>query len=569
MNYFFILSPDINKIVGLAFKAMKVSRQFLLLALTVCLINISMPNLVKAAAGDLDLTFGMGGKLAARFSDSPQFFASARDVITQPDGKILIGATTSVGATFDFGIARYYPDGTPDTSFGIGGKVITDFNLNAGFDDQELRQLLLQPDGKILAVGADQNRSFLQESRFAIVRYHPDGSLDSSFGAGGKVTTGFFGGFGGYGTAMNVVIQADGKIVVAGFSINGLTYFILVRYNINGTLDTSFGSGGKVLNTFGNGGPNAEGAQAYDVKLRPNGKIVASGAAYSPTNSHLSFVVAQFNPDGSRDTSFGNGGFSLIQIAYADRVRSMALLPDGKILLAGQSNNLTTLQTNLALARCNADGTLDQTFGVGGIIPTFPVQGLEPVEMVVQPNKKIVIAVFPFGGPESNFTLMRCHEDGSLDGSFGSGGVVSTDFFGAEDITTTVALQEDGKIIAAGSVYDSLNNRYYFGLARYHGDPIDADVCLQDDTSGNLLKFHSTTGTYQFTRCGGATLGGTGTVIKRGCIIMLEVNTNGRRINAKVDTCQNKGTASVQLFSPNMMFTISDRNTANNACVCP
>jgi uncharacterized delta-60 repeat protein len=315
-------------------------------------------------------------------------------VALQPDGKIVAAGTATRGATIisDFALARYNPDGSLDATFGSAGKVTTDF----GGDSDRAQSVALQPDGKIVAAGTTSTPG-VSGADFALARYNPDGSLDATFGSAGKVTTDFGGG------AEAVALQPDGKIVAAGSASPGATIFsdfALARYNPDGSLDATFGSGGKVTTEF-----TANFDQANTVALQPNGKIVAAGRTGAGT-SH-DFALARYNPDGSLDATFGSGG------------------------------KVTTDFT----------GGSDQAFGVA-----------------LQPNGKIVAAGTAHTGTILEFALVRYKKHGGLDPSFGSGGKVTTDFTGSNDLAFGVTLQPDRKIVAVGDA-GTVNSD--FALARY------------------------------------------------------------------------------------------------------
>lgn len=167
-----------------------------------------------------------------------------------------------------------------------------------------------------------------------------------------------------------------------------------------------------------------------------------------------------------------------------------------------------------------------------------------------------------------DFNIMRYDTNGHLDPSFGSGGLVTTDFFNNSDTAFAVAIQPNGMIVAAGAAFDITSFNESFALARYNGDGASFDICLQDDSNGSLLQINPTTGDYQFSNCGGLTIGGTGTLTKRGSLITLQHNSADCRVTATIDTATGKATASIQLFSQGRTFTITDRNINNNTCSC-
>ena len=231
---------------------------------------------VVAADGDLDTSFGTGGKVVTSFLGQDDF---VRSIAIQSDGKIVVAGETKNGTYDEFALARYNPDGTLDTSFGnSGGKMITNSNNNG----DHARSVAIQSDGKIVLAGAGDNTG---NDDFALYRYNTDGSLDSSFGTGGKVFTAVGS---GNDFAESVAIQSDGKIVVAGYSYNGSNDdFALVRYNTDGSLDTSFDSDGKVTTDFGAGSDVAN-----SVAIQSDGKIVAAGN--SKNGNYRDFALVRY-----------------------------------------------------------------------------------------------------------------------------------------------------------------------------------------------------------------------------------------------------------------------------------
>jgi uncharacterized delta-60 repeat protein len=538
----------------------RLSHRLLVAGVVALLICWPMPNRVHAAVGDLDPTFGSGGKVTTNFFNIPRvfFFDHAADVALQSDGKIVAAGYAAGAETnfkYDFVLARYNTDGSLDSSFGVGGKVSTDFSAS----DDVAFAVAIQPDGKIIAVGWSSTQDVSSDRSFALVRYNTDGSLDSSFGAGGKVTTRFFN---ADDFAAAVVLQPDGKIVAAGAALHaGASYdFAAARYNTDGSLDSSFGVGGKVtIDFFGNGD------QALAIARQPDGKLVLAGIAFNLSTDN-DFALVRYNIDGTLDSSFGAGGKVTTDIAgFYDIGNAVAIQADGKIVVVG--NAVTVSGSGGALTRYKPDGSLDTTFGSGGKIFNDFFDNANDVK--IQPSGKIIVAGVAGEFGSFDFGLMRYNPDGSPDAGFGAGGKVTTDFFGSDDRAFAIALQPDSKIVLAGSAYDINTNNESFALARYTGDGASFDVCLQDDSNGNILRFNSTTGDYQFTICSsGLVLGGTGSLIKRGSTITLQHDAADRRVLAKVDGSLNKGTASIQVFSLGRTFTILDRNTSNNACAC-
>jgi uncharacterized delta-60 repeat protein len=226
--------------------------------------------------GSLDTTFGSEGQLRTDF-----FGGYRSDLVLQPDGKIVVVSNTFPG---NFWLARYNSDGSLDGTFGMSGKVAIDFNLT--------RAVALQPDGKLVVAGSSSG------NQPVLCRYNSDGSLDSSFGAGGRMATGF--------TGQALALQSDGRIAVAGFVSITPSYadFALARYTADGSLDMTFGTGGQVITAFY---PNYDywSGAAYAVALQSDGKIVAAGGDLVDESG---LRLARYNSDGSLDTTFGIGG---------------------------------------------------------------------------------------------------------------------------------------------------------------------------------------------------------------------------------------------------------------------
>jgi uncharacterized delta-60 repeat protein len=379
-----------------------------------------------AAPGDLDSTFGDGGKVTTDL----RFIDLARDVAIQRNGKIVVVGGTSDNN--DFALTRYNRDGSLDPSFGEGGKVITDFF--GGFEDGH--GVAIQPDGKIIVVGEEFHGED-SNANFGLARYNSNGTLDQHFGIGGKVTTDF----GGFDLADAVVLQRDGKIVVAGGANNN---FGLARYNRDGSLDPSFGEGGKVETDFGGTNEIARG-----IALQRDEKIVVAG----PTDqglSDLNMALVRYNTDGSMDMSFGDSGKVITDFfGDLDAATGIVVQRNGKIVVAGYAFNPDNGTDDFALARYNRDGSLDAHFGVGGKVTTdFGEFDFEPAISLDQKGR-IVVAGFTVSFDDADFALARYHSDGRLDSRFGTGGKVTTDF-GDNDQAGGMVIQQDGKIVLAG-----------------------------------------------------------------------------------------------------------------------
>lgn len=424
-----------------------------------------------AQPGTLDNTFGTGGKVTTSIGS---YEDNGRSVAIQADGKIVVAGSSSVssmGNNFDFALVRYNSTGTLDSTFGTGGKVTTDI----GSDDRGY-SVAIQADGKIVVAGYTYNGSNLYD--FALVRYTGTGILDNTFGMGGKVTTSI-GSSDDYG--YSVAIQADGKIVVAGTSL--FTGFALVRYDSTGSLDNTFGTGGKVTTAIGSGL-----SYGFSVAIQTDGKIVMAG--YSPNGGNNDFALVRYTSTGSLDNTFGSGGKVITAIGgAADEGSSVAIQTDGKIVVAGMSNNGTN--RNFALARYTGTGSLDNTFGSGGKVTTT-VGSYYSVghSVAMQADGNIVVSGHSYNGNNYDFDLVCYTGTGSLDNTFSSGGIVNTPLSG-EDIGYSVVIQADGKIVVAGSSGDD------FAVVRYNGAAASGINTVTEQTTGINISPNPTTGIIQ------------------------------------------------------------------------
>ena len=287
--------------------------------LTISLSNLQSP--AWAADGDLDTSFDTDGKLTTAIGSGADI---AYSVVLQSDGKILVAGNSYNGSNDDFAIVRYNTDGSLDTSFDTDGKKTT--AIGSGAD--VANSVVLQSDGKILVAGSSDIGSNYD---FAIVRYNTDGSLDTSFDTDGKKTTAIGS---GADVANSVVLQSDGKILVAGYSYNGSNDdFAIVRYNTDGSLDTSFDTDGKKTTAIGSGADVAN-----SVVLQSDGKILVAGSSFNGSDND--FAIVRYNTDGSLDSTFGTDGELTTAIGSgSDGANSVVLQSDGKIVAAGYSSN--------------------------------------------------------------------------------------------------------------------------------------------------------------------------------------------------------------------------------------
>ena len=418
--------------------------------------------------GDLDPSFSGDGKVTTDFDFGLSFgFSSlAYAVVAQSDGKIVVAGYTEAPSAFEnFALARYLADGTLDPTFGDGGKVTTDFG---GVD--RVHALVRQPNGKIVAAGFSAADTF-SPGDFALARYLADGTLDPTFGDGGKVTTDF----GGDEQAFALIRQPDGKLVAAGGTDTSSVYtFALARYLADGTLDPTFGDGGKVTTDFGDGQ-----AQAFALIRQPDGKLVAAGGTVGGATD---IALVRYHANGTLDRTFGGDG--KVTTDFGGREDAFALIrqPDGKLVVAGRAIAHSGA-TDIALVRYHANGTLDRTFGGDGKVTTDFVGGYDDASALVrQPGGKLVIAGVAVDARGNNhMALVRYHANGTLDRTFGGDGKVRT-AFSSDSAATALALQPgDGRLVVAGVA----NFPGDFALARYHAFTCNGVGVTQVGTAGN------------------------------------------------------------------------------------
>jgi uncharacterized delta-60 repeat protein len=369
-----------------------------------------------------------------------------------PTAVTIRGVSGAAEATRSLTVTVHGPPGSLDTSF-AGGKVI----LPVGNSDDYCYAMAVQADGKVVLAG----RAAEHLGDLAVVRLDRDGTLDATFGTGGKVTTDLAG---RSETANAVAVQADGKIVVAGTttSVGTGNDFVVARYTVNGALDTEFGSGGKVVTSFGD-----DSDTAYALVIQPDGKLVVGGdsnqAGVVPTG--LDFALARYNSDGSLDASFGTGGkvtTSLAAHGGRDSIYALALQPvdgEARIVAAGGEGDF-------AVARYRADGQLDSSFATGGkLMAVFGSVIGAARAVAVAVDGSVVVA----GHDNHDFAVVRLDRNGQMDGGFGTGGKVVTAVSTTSwDEAQGLAIDADGKIVVAGWAFEN-GTSGNFALVRYDG----------------------------------------------------------------------------------------------------
>jgi uncharacterized delta-60 repeat protein len=399
---------------------------------------------INNTAGSLDDTFGTGGSVQISFGaqDDVPF-----GIVVQPNDYVVIVGRTFNGTYDDFAVARITHDGVLDSGFGSGGKTTTSFGAAAGAYAVAL-------DGtKIVVAGYATVGSYKQA---AIARYNSNGTLDSTFGTAGKTSVAFQ--TNSDNEAFAVAVQSDGKYVISGYTLKQSTAnFVTARFTSAGALDTTYNSTGYNVTQFGSGASVDE--RANGVAVQPDGKIVASGFKRKNGSGEVyAFALARCTTGGVLDTTFSADGKMSDNISSVTTdnafAQALGMQTDGKAVVAGYIQ-LASGEQNVALTRYTAAGAFDTTFGTtNGTTILNLSAGLndKATALKMQTDGKILVAGTTQTGGGTVANLLRFTTTGSLDTSFGTGGILTTTFGGSSATANAVAIQSDGKIIVVGPV---------------------------------------------------------------------------------------------------------------------
>jgi uncharacterized delta-60 repeat protein len=364
-----------------------------------------------AHPGDLDTTFGSGGKKTVNFGGTD----AARAVLVQPNGRVV--AAGGGGPASSFCVVRLRSaNGTLDPTFGSGGKRVVDL----GSDDESVYGAALQPDGKIVLAGDSR----LQP---AVVRLKANGALDTTFDGDGKKLFSW----GAIGRVTAVVVAPNGKILLGGFSGPEGGNIQVARMTAKGALDTTFGAGGIATVDFGATEFGAAIARQADGRILVAGQSSAGGA-----------VIARLRATGVLDTDFGGDG--RVTLPGGGSLSAVLVQPDRNIVVAGNASG----SAMMTVTRLKPDGSLDATFGSAGTTTVAFGSLANPLGGAArQPDGKIVVAGYTQDGED--VAVARLNTNGSLDATFGIGGKATVDF-GVATFGNAVALARNGRIVVAG-----------------------------------------------------------------------------------------------------------------------
>jgi uncharacterized delta-60 repeat protein len=383
-----------------------------------------------APPGDLDPSFGRDGFVVVDVDSS---LDGGHGMAIQPDGKIVLVGYATKGVTSAYTLLRVDQDGHLDLAFGRMG-LATLYVRNGGGNG-----VGLQPDGKIVVVGGAVVAGWTYQG---LARFMPDGRVDRSFGDEGIVVN--TAGPPGY----ELAIQADGKILTVAPRM-------LARYEPDGSLDPSFGAGGIVVPV-----PDAD-----DLALLDDGTILVVGTDVSPEETAV--VVARYTATGELDQTFGDGGEVRTPVGEYCHMQALAVQADGRIVVAGGVGLSQPNLEHYLLVRYLEDGTLDSGFGRKGMVITHVRGDHYARDIAIQADGRIIVVGTSGTFPRSELTVARYMADGRLDAEFGDNGLVITGgrlFHQPQAGPHAVALQQDGKIVVAGTV---IRESYDLALLRY------------------------------------------------------------------------------------------------------
>ena len=484
------------------------------------------------SSGDLDVTFGVGGKVTTDFLGSAG--DRSRQSAMQSDGKVVQVAWHGGFGSSEptMAVARFNTDGSIDHTFGTDGLVPVDFPGRGEF----FGSIAVGPDDRIAVAAWSVYPStdlLGSDSDVSVALLHPDGGLDTAFDGDGMKVFDVGRAAGGPSAAptadlvFDIAVQGDGKVVTAGVvTIDNQARFALTRLNTNGTLDTTFNSDGVVTTPFAN---YIAVASALDVDAA--GRIVVVGEAGIPTGTpprvtRNEFAVARYNPDGSLDTTFDGDGWAVTSVGTVDDgAQNVEVAPDGKIVVAGGSSSAVT-GNDFAVVRYNPGGSLDGTFGVGGkATASHKVrnnQGVlveaneEAIGLVVQPDGAVVVCGRSgIGVAQSNreSVILRFDNAGTLDSGFGDNGkVVPADM---DDVNALLIQSGDGYVLVGGQVTTPTGGFEEFALLRL--DPFGTpDGSFGPDGTGISTADFLATG---FNSAAGAAMQADGKIVIGGLLI--------------------------------------------------
>lgn len=372
--------------------------------------------------------------------------------------------------------------------------------------------LAIQSDGKILAGGWSGDSILV----FALVRYNSNGSIDSSFGMNGTATTNIIG------QSLGITLQQDGKILMAGAAGVDSRTFAVARLASDGSLDSNFGTNGMIID------PRLVGEARCVTQAKDNKIIVAGYAMYSSTISRWAFTVARYNENGSIDSSFGmNGIATTIFGSFGDLGSAMAFQQNGEIVLGGicqiDSNRTSILEPGTA--EFTSDGNLDSSYGINGRtainVPTYAYGPF--ASLVIQSDGKILISNTAYNGTYNTFNLIRYSSNGILDSSFGQNGIVYLDL-GSDSYCSSLAIDSGNNIYAAGSNYNGVTWKPILARINLNGT-LDTSFGYNGSITISFTKYYDYCGAISLQPDGKLILAGVAAFDSLGDFALARINT--------------------------------------------
>jgi len=407
---------------------------------------------INAQPGTLDRSFSTDGKIISETYRGNYCNSTAM----QADGKIIVAGSGGYDDIGGFLLARYNSDGTIDNSFGNEGRSVVGVSETAG---EYIESIVILADGKILAAGWFGSYGSID---IALLRYNPNGSLDSSFGVNGIVITDIA----RFDYIYDMAVQTDGKIIVAGDRVKDENFdtetSFTVRYMPDGSLDNSFGKRGIVITTY------KSNTEIKSVALQADSKIIIAGIYWGIGDEYM---LVRYRIDGSVDSSFGVNGIARFSFGYDlgdySELVDIAVQADGKILAVGNNG---VFESHIVVARFTANGAIDSNFGGGKgyTSPFFEAGSSAAGTALVQEDGRIIITG-AYYDQIGYFAILRLKENGILDSSFGENGITLSSFEGITALfSNSAVIQQDGKVVQVGNVLQGNPSYYYYAIARYN-----------------------------------------------------------------------------------------------------
>lgn len=420
--------------------------------------------------GTLDTSFGTNGKVFTDLSSSSTDFAE--DGIQLSDGKILVGGYATANG-LDYLLLKYLPTGQLDTSFGTNGISI----IELGTSLSRIKRIALQSDGKIIAAG----RSGSSIAYATVARINPDGTLDTTFGTGGKTIRIA----GTESDIYSLTVLPNNKIIVVGYILNSNSDIQVLKLNEDGSFDTSFGTNGVVVLNFGSL------PQRAFCSVMNGDKILIGGVVSTPNEASL---LTQLNPDGSLDTSFGTNGyvatpFGVNTSSTYDRFFSVQIFNDTIYAVGYRNSNSFNFHINLAKFTLN--GVLDTSFSDDGklLIDTSSEKDFINDLHVLQDGSILLAGTTAFSSSTNDFFMLKLNADGTYKTDFGTNGIVRTNMNSANSGINKLILNETN-IIAIGSNNTSVSSN--IALAKYNNANV-LSVPKKEQSFNSVLLFPNPT----------------------------------------------------------------------------